>query len=54
MAVFTWEGKTNDGKTARGEMEAITAQQVFNSLRAQRITPNTRKIKEKGKGFDRE
>ncbi|MCC6953064.1 MAG: type II secretion system F family protein [Deltaproteobacteria bacterium] len=54
MAVFTWEGKDTSGKTVRGEMEALTSQQVFNSLRAQRINPTTKKIKEKGKGFDKE
>jgi len=54
MAVYTWEGKASDGKKVKGEMEAATQQQVFNSLRSQRITPNVKRIKEKGKGLDRE
>ena len=54
MAVYTWEGKAADGKKVKGEMEAATQQQVFNSLRSQRIAPNVKRIKEKGKGLDRE
>lgn len=54
MPVYTWEGKSAEGKRVKGEMEAATQQQVFNSLRSQRITPNVKKIKEKGKGFDKE
>lgn len=48
MAVFMWEGTGPDGKKVRGEMEAMTSQQVYNMLRQQRISPNTKKIKEKG------
>lgn len=54
MAVFQWEGRTAGGKTLSGEMEANDAQQVFSALKSQRITPNTKKIKEKGKGLDKE
>ena len=54
MPVFTWEGKSAEGKKMRGEMEAVSQLQVFNSLRSQRITPNTKRIKEKGKGLDKE
>ena len=54
MTMYIWEGKNAKGEVVKGEMEAITAQQVFNALRSQRITPNTRKIKEKGKGLDKE
>lgn len=49
MSVFLWEGTNAEGKKIKGEMEAPTSQQVYNSLRAQRITPNTKKIREKGK-----
>jgi type IV pilus assembly protein PilC len=38
----------------RGEMEAMTRQAVITRLRTQRINPSPDKIKEKGKGFDRE
>jgi type IV pilus assembly protein PilC len=54
MAVYQWEGRTASGKTLTGEMEAGDAQQVFNALKSQRITPNTKKIKEKGTGLDKE
>lgn len=54
MSVYVWEGKTADGKTVKGEMEATNVQQVFNNLKSQRITANTKKIKEKGKGMDME
>ena len=54
MTMYTWEGKSATGKTVKGEMEAGSQQAVFNALRAQRITPNTKKIKEKGKGLDKE
>lgn len=54
MAVYIWEGKSAQGKAIKGEMEAVSVQHVFNSLRSQRIVPNVKKIKEKGSGFDRE
>lgn len=54
MSVYVWEGKTTDGRRVRGEMEASNTQAVFNALRAQRIVPNSKKIREKGSGLDRE
>ena len=54
MPVFVYEGKSADGKKVKGQMEAASQQAVFNALKAQRISPNTKKIKEKGKGFDKE
>ena len=54
MPVFLWEGKTPDGKKVKGEMEAATQQAVYNQLRAQRITPNVKKIKTKGSGLQKE
>ena len=51
MSVFVWEGKAANGKTVKGEMEAVNVQQVFNNLKNQKITANTKKIKEKGKGM---
>ena len=53
MPLFLWEGKTADGKKVKGEMEAATQQIVYNQLRSQRITPNVKKIKEKGTGLQR-
>ena len=54
MAVYVWEGTSAAGKSIKGEMEAATSQQVFNALKAQRITPNSKRIREKGKGLERE
>lgn len=54
MSLYTWEGKDQSGHTVKGELEAPNPQQVFNTLRAKRIAPNVKKIKEKGKGLDKE
>lgn len=54
MPVFTWEGKNAAGKTVTGELEARDEQAVFNMLRAKKIVPNAKKIREKGKGLDME
>ncbi len=54
MPMFKWVGVGPNGETMRGEMEAMTRQAVITRLRTQRINPTPEKIKEKGKGFDRE
>jgi len=54
MPVFVWEGKTAQGKTLKGEMDALNQQAVLARLRSQRIQPMPTRIREKGKGFDRE
>ncbi len=54
MAVFAYEGRTPSGKVLRGTMEAATREAVINRLRAQRIQPVLRRIRERGKGLDRE
>ncbi len=54
MPVFTWEGKNAAGRKLNGELEARDIQAVFNLLKAQRITPNSSKIREKGVGFGKE
>lgn len=54
MSVYVWEGRTAAGKKVTGEMDARDEQQVFNSLRAQRITPNVKKIKQKNTGMSKE
>jgi type IV pilus assembly protein PilC len=54
MAVFRWQGVSPRGEVLQGEMEATTKDAVLVRLRAQRIRPVTSKIREKGKGLDRE
>lgn len=54
MAQFNWEGTGPNGKKVKGVIEATSAQQVFNQLKSQRIAPDVKKIKEKGRGLDRE
>ena len=54
MPVFVYEGTNSSGKKVKGEMEARNIQAVFNSLKRQQITPNAKRIKEKGKGLDME
>lgn len=54
MAMFKWEGVGPRGETLSGEMEATTRDAVIARLRSQRIQPKTEKIREKGKGLDRE
>src|SRR5262249_41758125 len=54
MPTFAWEGRTTRGEVLRGNMEAPTREAVINRLRAQRIQPGPNKIKERGKGLDRQ
>jgi type IV pilus assembly protein PilC len=54
MPVFAYEGRTTSGKVLRGNMEAPSREAVINRLRAQRIQPNPNKIRERGKGLDRD
>ncbi len=54
MAVFRWEGVSPKGEVMRGEMEATTRDAVIVRLRTQRIQPLPAKIREKGKGLDRQ
>ena len=54
MPVYLWEGKNAAGKKISGELEARDIQGVFNALRSQRIMPNASRIREKGKGLERE
>ena len=54
MPVFAYEGRTANGKILRGNMEAPSREAVINRLRAQRIQPVPNKIRERGKGLDRE
>jgi type IV pilus assembly protein PilC len=54
MAIYRWQGVSPRGETISGEMEAATRDAVLARLRAQRIQPNPAKIRERGKGLDRE
>jgi len=54
MAVFRWEGISPKGEVMRGEMEATTRDAVIVRLRTQRIQPLPAKIREKGRGLDRQ
>jgi type IV pilus assembly protein PilC len=47
MAIYNWSGKTRDGVTATGEIEAGNAESVMVQLRNQGIVP--KKVKEKPK-----
>jgi type IV pilus assembly protein PilC len=54
MAVFRWQGVSPRGEVLAGEMEAPTRDAVLVRLRSQRIQPIPTKIKEKGRGLDRD
>jgi type IV pilus assembly protein PilC len=54
MAVFRWQGVSPRGEMMAGEMEAPTRDAVLVRLRSQRIQPIPAKVKEKGKGLDRQ
>jgi type IV pilus assembly protein PilC len=54
MPVFLWEGKTAQGKVMKGEMEAANQQAVLARLRSQRIQPIPTRVREKGKGLEKE
>src|SRR4029450_11690905 len=54
MAIYRWQGVSPRGETISGEMEAATRDAVLARLRAQRIQPIPAKIRERGKGPDRD
>lgn len=54
MPVFVWEGRTAQGKVLRGEMEAPSQDTVLARLRNQRIRPIPARVREKGKGLEKE
>lgn len=53
MSAFRWQGIGPRGETLSGEMEAPTREAVIAQLRSQRILPVPGKIRERGKGLDR-
>src|SRR5574341_200298 len=55
MAVFVWEGRTAQGKVVKGDsLEAPSLEAALTRLREQRIRPITNRVKERGKGLERE
>lgn len=54
MPTFVWEGKTAQGKVMKGEMEAANQAAVLARLRSQRIQPIPTRVREKGKGLEKE
>lgn len=54
MPVYRWQGVSPRGEMLAGEMEAPSRDAVLVRLRSQRIQPLPDKIKEKGRGLDRE
>jgi type IV pilus assembly protein PilC len=54
MAIFLWEGKTAQGRVLKGEIEAPNLEAVSAILRDRRIRPIANRIREKGRGLDKE
>jgi type IV pilus assembly protein PilC len=55
MPTFVWEGRTAQGRIIKGDnLEAATLEAALARLREQRIRPIPNRVKEKGKGLDRE
>jgi len=54
MPVFLWEGRTVQGKSLKGQMEAVNESAVLVRLRNQRIQPIPGRVREKGKGLEKE
>jgi type IV pilus assembly protein PilC len=55
MAIFVWEGRTAQGRVVKGDnLEAPNIEAALARLREQRIRPIPSRVKEKGKGLERE
>lgn len=55
MAIFVWEGRTAQGRLVKGDsLEAPNLEAALARLREQRIRPIQSRVKEKGKGLERE
>jgi type IV pilus assembly protein PilC len=55
MAIFVWEGRTAQGRVVKGDnLEAPTLEAALARLREQRIRPIPSRVKEKGKGLEKE
>jgi type IV pilus assembly protein PilC len=55
MAIFIWEGRTAQGRLVKGDnLEAPDLEAALARLREQRIRPIPSRIREKGKGLEKE
>ena len=55
MAIFVWEGRTAQGRLVKGDnLEAPDVAAALARLREQRIRPIPSRVREKGKGLERE
>lgn len=55
MPVFVWEGRTAQGRIIKGDnLEAPSLEAALARLREQRIRPIPNRVREKGKGLERE
>lgn len=55
MPVFVWEGRTAQGRLVKGDnLEAPDLESALARLREQRIRPIASRVREKGKGLERE
>jgi len=55
MAIFVWEGRTAQGRLVKGDnLEAPSLEAALARLREQRIRPIQSRVKEKGKGLEKE
>lgn len=55
MAIYVWEGKTAQGRVVKGDnLEAPSLEAALTRLREQRIRPITNRVREKGKGLEKE
>jgi type IV pilus assembly protein PilC len=55
MAIFVWEGRTAQGRLVKGDnLEAPDLEAALTRLREQRIRPIPSRVRQKGKGLERE
>lgn len=55
MAIFVWEGRTAQGRVIKGDnLEAPSLEAALARLRGQRIRPIANRVREKGKGLEKE
>src|SRR6185503_16729501 len=55
MAIFVWEGRTAQGRVIKGDnLEAPSLEAALTRLREQRIRPIQSRVREKGKGLEKE
>jgi type IV pilus assembly protein PilC len=55
MAIFVWEGRTAQGRLVKGDnLDAPNLDAALTRLREQRIRPIPSRVREKGKGLERE